>query len=92
MGKKSKLKAKRREQQSVIQHTRNWTEYTPEMFAAYVNDCAANGAEIVYLLLTDRQNFRHLRIITKGMRYSIPVYMRFISNENPPSPIQKIPF
>jgi hypothetical protein len=92
MGRKSKLKAQRREQQAVVEHTPDWTQHTQETFSAYVADCEAKGAESLQLLLTDWQNFKHLRAITKNVQYSIPVHIRFIGNENVQGPIQKSPF
>jgi azurin len=71
MGRKAKLRKHRA--QAVVEHNPNWLGYTAADFAAYVQDCADRGASEVRLMLTDRRNVAHIREITRGQRYSVPV-------------------
>jgi hypothetical protein len=71
MGRKAKLRKHRA--QAVVEHNPNWLGYTTTDFAAYVQSCADRGASEVRLMLTDRRNVAHIRAITRGQRYPVPV-------------------
>ena len=83
MGRQAKLRASRKKVTApvVLQHTPDWSHYTHDSFAKYVQQCADLGSGTVFLALTNLANFNHLRYLTEGQRYPIPVYVYFTKEE-----------
>jgi hypothetical protein len=79
MGRKAKLRKHR--SRAVVTHDASWLHHTPASFAAYVQDCADRGASELRLMLHDRANVEHLRVITRGGRYPIPVQVMAVTDK-----------
>ena len=84
MGRQAKLRASRKKvtQPVFLQHIPDWSHYTHDSFAKYVQQCADLGSGTVFLALTNLANFNHLRYLTEGQRYPIPVYVCFSKEED----------
>ena len=83
MGRQAKLRASRKKvtQPVLLQHIPDWSHYTHDSFAKYVQLRADLGSSIVILSLTNLANFNHLRYLIEGQRYPIPVYVYFSKEE-----------
>ncbi len=83
MGRQAKLRASRKKETPsvLLQHTPDWSNYTHDSFAQYVQNCADLGSGIVLIALTNLANFNHLRCLTEGQRYPVPVYVYFNTEE-----------
>lgn len=79
MGRKAKLRKHRAK--AVITHNPYWLGYTTADFAAYVQECADRGATEVRLMLHDRRNVAHIREITRGQRYPVPVQVQEVTTK-----------
>ena len=84
MGRQAKLRASRKKVTApvVLQHTPDWSHYTHDSFAKYVQECADLGSGTLFLALTNLANFNHLRNLTEGQHYPIPVYVHFSKEED----------
>ena len=87
MGRQAKLRASRKKvtQPVFLQHIPDWSHYTHDSFAKYVQQRADLGSSIVILSLTNLANVNHLRCITEGQLYPIPVYVCFSKEEEAPN-------
>ena len=83
MGRQAKLRASRKKvtQPVFLQHIPDWSHYTHDSFAKYVQQCADLGSGTLFLSLTNLANFNHLRYLIEGQRYPIPVYVYFSKEE-----------
>ncbi len=79
MGRKAKLRKHR--SRAVVTHDASWLHHTAESFAAYIKDCADRGASEVRLMLHDRRNVEHIRVITHGQRYPVPVHVMAVTDK-----------
>ena len=64
MGRQAKLRASRKKVTPpvVLQHTPDWSHYTHDSFAKYVQECADLGSGTLFLSLTNLANFNHLSL------------------------------
>ena len=83
MGRQAKLRASRKKVTApvLLQHIPDWSHYTHDSFAKYVQQRADLGSSIVILSLTNLANVNHLRYLTEGQSYPIPVYVYFNKEE-----------
>lgn len=70
MGRKAKL---RKHRSRIVNIHGDFRRMTTADFAAYVQACADRGASEVRLMLHDRRNVAHLKRITIGQRYPVPM-------------------
>jgi len=84
MGRQAKLRASRKKvtQPVLLQHISDWSHYTHDSFAKYVQQCADLGSGTLFISLTNLANVNHLRHITKGQLYPIPVCVCFSKEED----------
>ena len=84
MGRQAKLRASRKKVTApvVLQYNPDWSHYTHDSFAKYVQQCADLGSDTVFLALTNLANFNHLRNLTEGQHYPIPVHVHFNEEED----------
>jgi hypothetical protein len=83
MGRQAKLRASRKKKAApvFIQYTPDWSNFTQDSFAEYIQNCADLGSGVVLLSLTNLANFIHLRFLTQGQQYPIPVYIQLNTEE-----------